>query len=199
MAVAASRVAELPIFRRRRGPAEGSDCERTACAGARCAASRAADYRGPLHVVVRACRPRRDDVPSRAVPTCPRAPVPACPRARAVVARRVVRPSPSSASSLSSASSPSLAFLVLTLFLPSSYLVLTREGAFAPSFVWPLTILDTAGWHGMALSTHPVWLAPATGNSTTGRAYWFCLSAFFAFGLMLFGDGLACLPVLYQF
>jgi hypothetical protein len=52
MAVAASRVAERPIFRRRRDPAAGSDCDRTACAGARCAASRAADYRGPLHGVV---------------------------------------------------------------------------------------------------------------------------------------------------
>jgi hypothetical protein len=52
---------------------------------------------------------------------CPRAPVPRAPAPCALCARRHHRPRiPCS-------------YLVLTLFLPSSYLVLTREGAFAPS------------------------------------------------------------------
>jgi hypothetical protein len=154
MAVASPRVAERPICSRRRGPAAGSDCDLTACACARCAASRAADYRGPLHGVVRACRLRRDEVTR----PCPRAPVAPCPRARVVgihspssaylvltlkptcpralvlpcpraphptrLPPRAFRPARCAPLALVGMNTPS-AYLVLTLFLPCSYLVLT--------------------------------------------------------------------------
>jgi hypothetical protein len=152
LAVAGPRAGERPIFSRRLGPAAGSDCDRAACAGARCAASRAADYRGPLHVVVRACRPRRDEVTR----PCPLAHVPSA--LCRLCALHVVRPSPSSASS------PSLAFLVLTLFLPCSYLVLTREGAFAPSFP---TIRSAAGAVSRsALRARTQFVLPGTNRDT---------------------------------
>jgi hypothetical protein len=88
-----------PLCSRRRGLAAGSDCDRVASAGARRAARRAADYCGPLHVVVRACRARWDEVtrppwprgPRALVLPCPRAPAPPRPR-KLPGAVRVVRP-----------------------------------------------------------------------------------------------------------
>ncbi len=149
MAVAASRVAERPIFSRRRGPAAGSDCDRAACADARCAGSQAADYRGPLHGVVRASSAHRDEVtrpsPRAHVTPCPRAPVPSCslcPRvpARALAPCALCALRPRRHHRVLSVGFPSAfrvltlflpcSYLVLTLFLPCSYLVLTREGAF---------------------------------------------------------------------
>ncbi len=63
---------------------------------------------------------------NQAVPTCPRGPVPSCPRAR-------VPPTPPRLCALRPARCAPFVGII-ALVLPCSYLVLTREGAFAPSF-----------------------------------------------------------------
>jgi hypothetical protein len=126
---------------------------------------------------------------NQALPTCPRVPVPSCSRARVPPARaparcapcalRVVRPSPSSASSFFP--SAPCSYLVLTLFLPCSYLVLTREGAFAPSFLlgrgrshprFPRFVRPRAPYRGPLLepardSFHPARTVTRIGRSGT--------------------------------